>query len=187
MAIAPQGERLIVHTSNFRKVKRVQDVVKIFKKIRAKLPSKLLLIGDGPERHQIEELCRELDLGEDVRFLGKQELIEEVLSICDLFIMPSETESFGLAALEAMACQVPVITSDAGGIPELNLHGVTGFMSPVGDVESMASHALEILADDATLLRFKKAALERAREFDIDRILPLYEAYYGKVVGGGKK
>ncbi|MFM1746307.1 MAG: hypothetical protein RLZZ630_2244 [Bacteroidota bacterium] len=183
MAIAPQGERLIVHTSNFRKVKRVQDVVKIFKKIRAKLPSKLLLIGDGPERHQIEELCRELDLGEDVRFLGKQELIEEVLSICDLFIMPSETESFGLAALEAMACQVPVITSDAGGIPELNLHGVTGFMSPVGDVESMASHALEILADDATLLRFKKAALERAREFDIDRILPLYEAYYGKVVG----
>lgn len=186
MAIAPQGERLIVHTSNFRKVKRVQDVVRIFKKIRAKLPSKLLLIGDGPERHQIEELCRELDLGEDVRFLGKQELIEEVLSICDLFIMPSETESFGLAALEAMACQVPIITSDAGGIPELNLHGVTGFMSPVGDVESMASHALEILSDDATLFRFKKAALERAREFDIDRILPLYEAYYRKVVEGCK-
>lgn len=181
-AIAPHGERLIVHTSNFRKVKRVQDVVHVFKKISPLIPSKLLLIGDGPERHNIEQLCRDLQLGDEVRFLGKQEMIEEVLSISDLFIMPSETESFGLAALEAMACQVPVITSNAGGIPELNVHGVTGFMSPVGDVDDMAANALVILKNNETLQQFKQNAWKRAQEFDLQKILPLYEAYYGRVI-----
>ena len=181
-AIAPHGERLIVHTSNFRKVKRVQDVVHVFKKVSASIPSKLLLIGDGPERHNIEQLCRDLQLGDEVRFLGKQEMIEEVLSISDLFIMPSETESFGLAALEAMACQVPVITSNAGGIPELNVNGVTGFMSPVGDVDDMAANALLILQNNETLHQFKQNAWKRAQEFDLQKILPLYEAYYKRVI-----
>jgi len=181
-AIAPHGERLIVHTSNFRKVKRVQDVVHVFKKISSSIPSKLLLIGDGPERHNIEQLCRDLHLGDDVRFLGKQEMIEEVLSISDLFIMPSETESFGLAALEAMACQVPVITSNAGGIPELNVNGVTGFMSAVGDVDEMAANAMHILKNNETLQQFKQNAWKRAQEFDLQNILPLYEAYYDRVI-----
>lgn len=181
-AVAPNGERLVVHTSNFRKVKRVQDVVHVFSKIRKEIPSKLLLIGDGPERHNIEQLCRELDLCDDVRFLGKQDMIEEILSICDLFVMPSETESFGLAALEAMACQVPVISSNAGGIPELNINGVTGFMSNVGDVEDMAKNALTILRTDESLKKFKDQALSRAKEFDTHVITPLYEQYYAKVI-----
>lgn len=181
-AVAPNGERLVVHTSNFRKVKRVQDVVHVFSKIRKEIPSKLLLIGDGPERHNIEQLCRELDLCDDVRFLGKQDMIEEILSICDLFIMPSETESFGLAALEAMACQVPVISSNAGGIPELNINGVTGFMSNVGDVDDMAKNALTILRTDESLKKFKSQALSRAKEFDTHVITPMYEQYYAKVI-----
>lgn len=181
-AVAPNGERLVVHTSNFRKVKRVQDVVHVFNRIRKEIPSKLLLIGDGPERHNIEQLCRELDLCDDIRFLGKQDMIEEILSICDLFVMPSETESFGLAALEAMACQVPVITSNAGGIPELNINGVTGFMSNVGDVDDMAKNALIILRTDESLKKFKEQALSRAKEFDTHVITPLYEQYYAKVI-----
>ncbi|MBP7168055.1 MAG: N-acetyl-alpha-D-glucosaminyl L-malate synthase BshA [Bacteroidia bacterium] len=181
-AIAPNGERLIVHTSNFRKVKRVQDVVHVFNKLKDQVPSKLLLIGDGPERHNTEQLCRDLNLCDDIRFLGKQEMIEEILSICDLFIMPSETESFGLAALEAMACQVPVISSNAGGMPELNIQGVTGFMSNVGDVDDMAKNAVKILKHDEDLARFKENALKRAAEFDIEKIMPMYEAMYAKVI-----
>jgi L-malate glycosyltransferase len=181
-AVAPNGERLVVHTSNFRKVKRVQDVVHVFNRIRKEIPSKLLLIGDGPERHNIEQLCRELDLCDDIRFLGKQDMIEEILSICDLFVMPSETESFGLAALEAMACQVPVITSNAGGIPELNINGITGFMSEVGDVDDMAKNALTILRTDESLKKFKDQALSRAKEFDTHVITPKYEEYYAKVI-----
>lgn len=181
-AIAPNGERLIVHTSNFRKVKRVQDVVHVFNKLKDQVPSKLLLIGDGPERHNTEQLCRDLNLCDDIRFLGKQEMIEEILSICDLFIMPSETESFGLAALEAMACQVPVISSNAGGMPELNVQGVTGFMSNVGDVEDMAKNAVKILKRDEDLARFKENALKRAAEFDIEKIMPIYESMYAKVI-----
>ena len=181
-AVAPNGERLVVHTSNFRKVKRVQDVVHVFSKIRKEIPSKLLLIGDGPERHNIEQLCRELDLCDDVRFLGKQDMIEEILSICDLFVMPSETESFGLAALEAMACQVPVISSNAGGIPELNINGVTGFMSDVGDVDDMAKNSLTILRTDESLKKFKSQALNRAKDFDTQVITPMYEQYYAKVI-----
>ena len=181
-AIVPGGERLLVHTSNFRKVKRVEDVIHVFEKVNRVIPSKLLMIGDGDERVAIEKLCRDLNLCDDVRFLGKQDAIEEILSVCDLFIMPSASESFGLAALEAMACRVPVISSDAGGMPELNVHGVTGYLSKVGDVDDMARNALKILKDDNTLNQFKHNALKRASEFDINRILPLYEAYYSKII-----
>lgn len=181
MAICPNGEKLVVHTSNFRKVKRVQDVVHVFNKLREALPIKLLLVGDGPERHHIEELCRELNTCEDIRFLGKLEMVEEVLSVSDLFMMPSEKESFGLAALEAMACEVPVISSNAGGIPELNVQGVTGFLSDVGDIEDMTKNALHILKDE-NLPKFKTNALKRAKEFDISNILPMYVNYYKKVL-----
>jgi L-malate glycosyltransferase len=180
-AICPNGEALVVHTSNFRKVKRVQDVVKVFANLHNEIPSKLLMIGDGPERTRAENMCRDLDIGDAVRFLGKLEAVEEVLSVADLFLMPSEKESFGLAALEAMACEVPVVSSDAGGLPELIVQGVTGFMSPVGDVEDMTKHALFIL-DKNNLPKFKENALKRAQEFDISKILPLYENYYHKIL-----
>ncbi len=180
-AICPEDEKLIVHTSNFRKVKRVEDVVKIFHNVRKKIKAKLLLVGDGPERNHIESLCRELNTGDDVRFLGKLEAVEEVLSVADLFLMPSEKESFGLAALEAMACEVPVISSNTGGLPELMVDGKTGFMSDVGDVEEMSKKALYIL-DDKNLPSFKAHALKRAQEFDVENILPLYEKYYMEVV-----
>jgi N-acetyl-alpha-D-glucosaminyl L-malate synthase BshA len=179
-AISPFGEKLLVHTSNFRSVKRVQDVIKIFYNVRKKMPSKLLMVGDGPDRIKAEKLCRKLDVCNDVRFLGKMEAVEEVLSVADLFLMPSEKESFGLAALEAMACQVPVISSNAGGIPELNIHGVTGFVSPVGDVEDMVKNALFVL-DDAHLPQFKANALARAKDFETSKIVPLYEQFYQKI------
>lgn len=179
-AICPKGEKLLVHTSNFRGVKRVDDVVRIFHKVNQTEPSKLLLVGDGPERGHIESLTRELNIHEDVRFLGKLEAVEEVLSVADLFLMPSEKESFGLAALEAMACEVPVISSNAGGIPELNLNGVTGFTSDIGNIEEMTKNALFILREDK-LEGFKHRALERAKEFDIYNILPVYEDFYREV------
>lgn len=181
MAICPNGEKLIVHTSNFRRVKRIDDVVEVFNKINQQIPSKLLLSGDGPERPRIEKLCRDMGIYNDVRFLGKLDAVEEVLSVADLFLMPSENESFGLAALEALACEVPLITSNAGGLPELNVQGVTGFLSNVGDIDDMVKNALFILNDD-NLPTFKHNALERAKEFEISRILPLYESYYEKVV-----
>ena len=181
-AIAPNGERIIVHTSNFRKLKRVEDVILVFKIIHEHIPSKLLLVGDGPERYNLEELCREIGLCQEVRFLGKQDAIEELLAVADIFIMPSESESFGLAALEAMACEVPVISSNAGGLPEVNIHGETGFMSAVGDVEDMARNALHILKDDDTLQRFRAAALAQAKRFDLSVILPQYEQYYEEVI-----
>lgn len=180
-AICPNGEKLIVHTSNFRKVKRVEDVIRVFYEVRKEIPAKLLLVGDGPERDKMERLCRELGTCDDVRFLGKLEYVEEVLSVSDLFVMPSEKESFGLAALEAMACEVPVLTSDAGGIPELNVSGVTGFVCKVGDIADMKEKALYIL-DDANLPTFKANALARAKEFDITQILPLYVSYYHKTI-----
>ncbi len=180
-AICPNGEALIVHTSNFRKVKRVMDVVQVFNNIHKVVPSKLLMIGDGPERQPAETLARELGINDAVRFLGKLEAVEEVLSVADLFLMPSEKESFGLAALEAMACEVPVISSNTGGLPELNIQGVTGFMSNVGDVEDMTRKALFILDKD-NLPQFKTNAVARAREFDITQILPLYEKYYERVL-----
>ena len=180
-AICPNGEKLIVHTSNFRKVKRVDDVVRVFDKVRKILPAKLLLVGDGPERLRIEEMCRELSVCEDIRFLGKLDAVEEVLSVADLFIMPSEKESFGLAALEAMACEIPIISTNAGGLPELNIQGKTGYLANVGDVDAMVKYALEIL-DEKNLKTFKHNALERAKEFEIHKILPLYEDYYQEVL-----
>ncbi len=185
-AIAPEGEKIIIHTSNFRKVKRVPDVVYIFAKILEKIPSKLLLVGDGPERSAVEQLCRQLNLGQNVRFLGKQDAVEEILSVADLFVMPSETESFGLAALEAMACQIPVISTNEGGIPELNIDGVTGYMSNIGDIDEMATNSVYILEDENRLAKFKENALKRALEFDISNITPLYENYYLEVIEKSK-
>lgn len=180
-AICPNGEMLIVHTSNFRKVKRVDDVIRVFNKVRETVPSKLLLVGDGPERNRIEDLCRDSCNLNDVRFLGKLEAVEEVLSVSDLFLMPSEKESFGLAALEAMACEVPVVSTNVGGLPELNLHGETGFLCDVGDIECMAEKAIHIL-DKKNLQKFKTAALNRAKTFDLEQILPMYESYYRETV-----
>jgi len=182
-AIAPQGEKILIHVSNFRKVKRVEDVVQMFDLLIKKIPAKLLLVGDGPERMSIEMLCRNLGNCEHVRFLGKQEAVEDLLAIADLFVLPSESESFGLAALEAMACEVPVISSNAGGIAEVNIQGETGFMSNVGDYEDMAKNALYILEDAERLLHFKQNALAQAKRFDLDIILPRYERYYDQVCG----
>ncbi len=181
-AIAPNGEHILTHVSNFRKVKRVEDVLKVFQKVYEATPAKLLLIGDGPERHNMEELCRKMSLCHETRFLGKQDAVEELLAISDLFIMPSGSESFGLAALEAMACEVPVISSNVGGLPEVNLHGKTGYLSDIGDVEDMARNAISILKDEHKLKQFRHEALEQAKRFDIDKILPQYEAYYEEII-----
>lgn len=182
MAIAPEGERIITHVSNFRKVKRVDLVVQIFKGILEQIPAKLILVGDGPERQKVEQLCRELQLCDHIRFLGKQEAIEEILSVSDLFLMPSETESFGLAALEAMACQVPVVSSNAGGLPEVNLHGVTGFLADFDDIESMTAFSLQVLESDASLAQFRTNALKQAQTFNLDNILPFYENLYERTL-----
>jgi L-malate glycosyltransferase len=180
--IAPNDERIIVHTSNFRKVKRVDDVIRTFQKISARVPAKLLMIGDGPERQPAEQLCRDLDICGEVRFLGKQDAVEELLAISDLFIIPSENESFGLAALEAMACEVPVISSNAGGLPEVNVEGVTGFLSAAGDVAHMAANAIRLLENEPLLQQFRQNALTQARRFDLNNILPHYESYYEQVI-----
>ncbi len=177
-AIAPSGEPIMVHTSNFRKVKRVEDVIRIFSKVRAEIPTKMLLIGDGPERKKAEALCRELGTCDDVRFLGKQDAVGELLAVADLFLMPSQTESFGLAALEAMACQVPVISSNAGGIPEINIDGETGFLSDVGNVDEMAANALKMFQNPELQEKLSRQALEQARKFDLKEIMPQYERFY---------
>lgn len=181
-AIAPNGEKIITHISNFRKVKRVDDAIRIFDIVSKKIDSKLLLIGDGPERQNLEQLCRELGLCDDIRFLGKQDAIEELLAISDLFLMPSSSESFGLSALEAMACEVPVISSNAGGLAEVNTHGETGYLSDIGDVKDMAANALKILSTDEIHQTFRKNALAQAKTFDIHNILPIYEEYYQEVI-----
>jgi N-acetyl-alpha-D-glucosaminyl L-malate synthase BshA len=181
-AIAPNNERILIHTSNFRKVKRTEDVIRMFQKVQDKLPSKLLMVGDGPERTANEQLCRELNISENVRFLGKQDAVEEILSVSDLFLMPSESESFGLAALEAMACKVPVITSNAGGLPELNIDDFCGYMCNVGDVDDMANKAITILSNEDTLRYFKENALKRAQDFDLKKILPMYIDFYNEVL-----
>lgn len=181
-AIAPNNERILIHTSNFRKVKRTADVIRIFEKVQAVIPSKLLMVGDGPERAYDEQLCRSLNICENVRFLGKQDAVEEILSVSDLFLMPSESESFGLAALEAMACKVPIITTNAGGLPELNVDGFCGYMSNVGDVDAMAANAISILENDATLKQFKENAFNRAQDFDLKKILPSYVDFYKEII-----
>ena len=185
-AIAPNNERILIHTSNFRKVKRTEDVIRMFHKVLEKIPAKLLMVGDGPERSANEQLCRELNICDSVRFLGKQDAVEEILSVSDLFIIPSENESFGLAALEAMACKVPVISSNAGGLPELNVDDFCGYLCDVGDVEDMANKAVTILSNQKTLDYFKENALTRAKDFDLKKILPKYIAFYEEVIAGKK-
>jgi N-acetyl-alpha-D-glucosaminyl L-malate synthase BshA len=184
---APNGERLMIHVSNFRKVKRVEDVLRVFDKVRKIIPSKLILVGDGPERPVIEKLCRELDTCSDIKSLGKIVNPEQILAIADLFLLTSETESFGLAALEAMAAKVPVISSNSGGLPEVNVNGFSGYMSNVGDVDDMAKNAISILKDDATLNQFKINAYEQAKKFNIDKILPMYENLYEEVLKSTKR
>jgi N-acetyl-alpha-D-glucosaminyl L-malate synthase BshA len=182
--IAPQGERILLHASNFRKIKRVQDVISIFHNLNQHKKGKLLLVGDGPERPMAEEMARELGICDDVRFVGKQQDMEEIMAVADLFILPSEYESFGLAALEAMAAGAPVVASNAGGLPEIIEQGVCGYMADVGDVEAMSAYALDILKDDARLAQFKEAARAKARQFDIHNIIPEYENLYKQVAGG---
>jgi L-malate glycosyltransferase len=179
---APNDEKILVHVSNFRKVKRVEDVLHVFNRVRQQIPCKLILVGDGPERPAIEKLCRELDTCHDIINLGKINNPMEVLCISDLFILPSETESFGLSALEAMAMKVPVISSNSGGLPEVNIHGKTGFLSNVGDVDDMAVNALKLLSDDNLLNSFREQSFEHSKLFDIDGVLPQYEKLYKRVV-----
>ncbi len=181
---APNGEKLLVHVSNFRKVKRVEDVLRVFDKVRKVVPSRLILVGDGPERPNIEKLCRELNTCDDIISLGKVQNPNEVLSVADLFLLTSETESFGLSALEAMASKVPVISTNTGGQPEVSVQGVTGFMSNVGDIDDMAKNAIHILSDETRLQQFKANAFEQSKKFDTSKILPLYEALYEKVLKG---
>jgi len=181
-AIAPNGEAILIHISNFRKVKRIEDAIVAFAKILKEVPAKLLLVGDGPERKNAEKLCRELGNCAEVRFLGKQDAVGELLAVADLFLLPSRSESFGLAALEAMACEVPVISSNAGGIPEINIHGKTGFLSNIGDTDDMAANALRLLKNPDILKEFRKNALAQAHTFDIKKVLPLYETFYEKVI-----
>ncbi|MGN6211248.1 N-acetyl-alpha-D-glucosaminyl L-malate synthase BshA [Parafilimonas sp.] len=178
--IAPHKEKILIHASNFRKVKRVEDVIQVFANVHERLPSKLLLVGDGPERRSTEELVRKLGVQDDVRFLGKQEQIEEILLISDLFLLPSEYESFGLAAMEAMAASVPVISSNAGGLPEININGETGFLANVGDVQTMSEEAIRLLSDDTLLKQFKVKAKAQAMKFDLHNIVPQYEKLYSR-------
>jgi len=178
--IAPHNEKIIIHASNFRKIKRIDNVMEIFKNIHAALPAKLLMVGDGPERPLAEDLTRQYGLDADVRFLGKQEQMEEILAVSDVFLLPSEYESFGLAALEAMAASTVVISTDSGGLNEININGETGYTSPIGDVEGMSKNAIALLQDEAKLKTFKHNALKEAKLFDIHHIIPKYEALYRK-------
>jgi len=180
--MAKENERIITHISNFRKVKRIPDIIAIFNKIQQQIPAKLMMVGDGPEKEMAENLCQELGISEKVIFFGNSNEIDKILSYTDLFLLPSETESFGLAALEAMAWSVPVISSNSGGLPEVNFEGISGYLSNVGDIDDMAENALRILKDDIILAEFKKNALSVAEKFDIKNILPLYEDLYQKTI-----
>lgn len=180
--MAKPEEYIITHISNFRTVKNIPDVVKVFHKIQQNIPAKLMMVGDGPEKIVAEELCERLGIQDKVIFFGNSNEINEILSYSDLFLLPSETESFGLAALEAMACSVPVVSSNTGGLPEVNIPGVSGYLSNVGDIDDMAVNALKILSDDVTLNQFKKNALETAKQFLIDKIVPKYEEVYQKAI-----
>ena len=182
---APKGEKILVHTSNFRSLKRVADTIRVLKEVKEKIPAKLLLVGDGPERAECERLSRELGIAEDVKFLGKQEALVEILSSSDLFLMPSQSESFGLSALEAMSCGLPAITSSVGGLPELNVHAETGFICEIGDIDRMTKYAVDLLTNQQKYARFSEMARRRAVEqFDSSIIIPKYEAYYESVLNG---
>ena len=180
--MARPDERIITHISNFRKVKRVEDVVRVFVKIQEKIPAKLIMVGDGPDREIADQLCKNLGIKKRVLFLGNTSDIEQILCFSDLFLLPSMSESFGLSALEAMVAGVPVVSSNAGGIPEVNEEGVSGFLCEVGDIDTMAARALYILEDEARLKEFKKGALEVAKRFDEEKIVPMYEALYFDVI-----
>lgn len=180
--MANDEERIITHISNFRKVKRIPDIIAIFNKIQKEIPAKLMMVGEGPEKEKAEQLCRELGIQDKVIFFGNSNEIDTILCQTDLFLLPSKTESFGLVALEAMACGVPVISSNAGGLPEVNKDGFSGYLSEVGDVDSMANNALKILKDQTDLDQFKKNALITAQQFDIKKILPLYEDLYQRAI-----
>lgn len=177
-----EGERLITHISNFRPVKRIADVIRTFYRIQKEVPARLLLVGDGPDAQLAEDMVAELGLEHQVLFLGKVKNVEQILCISDLFLLPSETESFGLSALEAMASGTPVISTNSGGLPEVNIHGYTGYLTPVGAVDQMASYALELLKDQQKLAQFRHQARKQAARFDIHAILPMYEAIYEKVL-----
>jgi N-acetyl-alpha-D-glucosaminyl L-malate synthase BshA len=178
--IAPHDEKIIIHASNFRKIKRIEDVMEIFRRIHTATPAKLLMVGDGPERPIAEDLARQFGIEADIRFLGKQEQMEDILAVSDLFLLPSEYESFGLVALEAMAASTVVISSNAGGLCEINIDGKTGYTANVGDVETMSNKAIELLKDEAKLKAFKHNALEQAKRFDIHNIIPIYEELYSR-------
>ncbi|MBF6609083.1 MAG: N-acetyl-alpha-D-glucosaminyl L-malate synthase BshA [Flavobacterium sp.] len=180
--MANENERIITHISNFRKVKRIPDIIRIFDKIQKEMPAKLMMVGDGPEKEHAERLCHELGISSKVIFFGNSNEVDSILSYSDLFLLPSETESFGLAALEAMAWGVPVVSSNSGGLPEVNFDGKSGYLSDVGDIDGMAANAIKILSDDRVLEQFRANALEVARQFDIQNILPLYEAIYEKAI-----
>ena len=181
--IAPNGEKIMVHVSNFRPVKRVPDTIRIFDIVRKSVPSKLVLVGDGPDRSESERLARELGISEDVKFLGKQTLLPEILSASDLMLMPSQSESFGLSALEAMSCSVPVVSSSTGGLPELVLHGETGFIAEIGDVNRMAKYAVDLLSDERKWELFSHNSRKRAEEkFNVEQIIPLYERLYERAI-----
>jgi N-acetyl-alpha-D-glucosaminyl L-malate synthase BshA len=176
--LALPTERVITHVSNFRPVKRIADVIEIFYKIQKELPAKLMMVGEGPERKEAEQLCETYKIEDKVVFLGNSSEVDKILCFSDLFLLPSQTESFGLAALEAMASGVPIISSNSGGIPEVNIEGVSGFLSPVGAIDEMAQNAIKILKDDTTLNTFKKGAQATSTKFDIHKIVPFYEAIY---------
>lgn len=181
-AFAPAGEKVVIHISNFRKVKRVHDVVKVFAKIKEQIPSVLLLVGDGPERHHIEEMCRSSENCDKIRFIGKMKETEKILAISDLFLLTSEFESFGLAALEAMALKIPVVSTNRGGIPEVMIDGKTGFMKDVGDIDGMAEKALEILTNADLYKELKEGAYQRSKDFELSKILPKYLKLYERVL-----
>lgn len=180
--MATETQKIVTHISNFRKVKRIPDIIKIFYEIQKVMPAKLMMVGDGPEKGPAEALCEELGISDKVIFFGNSNEINKILCFSDLFLLPSETESFGLAALEAMASGVPVISSNTGGLPEVNKEGYSGYLGNVGDVEYMAQKAIEILSDDARLLQFKENALKVAQEFDIQNVMPMYERVYRKAL-----
>lgn len=180
--MAKEDERIITHISNFRKVKRIPDVIKIFHLVQQQIPSKLMMVGDGPEKEAAERQCLELGILDKVIFFGNSNEIDKILSYTDLFLLPSETESFGLAALEAMAWSVPVISSNSGGLPEVNIEGFSGYLSGVGNTTEMAENAIKVLKKDAVLQEFKKNALTIAKRFDIENILPLYEDLYKRTI-----
>ena len=178
--IAPNGEKIMLHASNFRKVKRVDDVIKVFAAVRKEIPAKLMMVGDGPERPAAEDLARNLGVSDDVRFVGKQEQMEDIMNVSDIFLLTSDYESFGLSALEAMAAGAIVISTNAGGLPEINIDGVTGFMANVGDVETMSRQAIAVLKDEERLAKMKRQAFEQANKFSLEKIIPLYEMVYSK-------